>query len=696
MRHRFGMVCICLLQTVCIVRAQEMCPDSLEMYMDSLFRELPEVIVRGERPIVKAEAGKLVYDMPRLIGDLPVENAYDAIKQLPGIVDMGEGLQLAGQQVNVVIDGKVSTLSVAQLNELLKSMPASRLSSAEVMFAAPARYQVRGPVVNIVLEKGARSSSSLKGELYSSWNQKHYETLQERASLLYQNQSFSTDLLYSYTYRRSLFETEKEAVHTLSDGSVHPLEMYNRRTGKGHVHNIRWGMDYSLPRNQQLSLVYSSQLSDHSSRECSRGDELSDVSSGGNSYMHHVKADYRSWFGLSAGAEYTFYRSPGHQTLSSVLENEQLDLYSENEQRIHLRRVYTGQEHTLSKGWKLNYGVSYQDVTDRSFQYYYDPQSGDFLSDASAKNRREEKTFNGYVGVGANLGEKAFLDASLVAEYYHTAVWNEWSVYPTLNFSYLPAAGHILQFSLSTNKSYPPYWSVQDVTSYMGAYSEIRGNPLLKPSAGYRTRLSYILKSKYVFTGFFNYTKDRFLQLLYQSPERLTEIYKYMNLDFEQTVGVQATVPVRAGRWMQSRFTLTGMYMHQKDSDFWDLSFNRRLYTFVATVQNTFILSAKPDLKFTLNGCYQNRAIQGNYDLPRSGNLNADRRWTFAAEKVKLTLQGEDLFDTSGISPRIRFGNQQVINRYIHTNRAFILSLSYKFGDYKEKRREAVDTSRFK
>lgn len=444
MRHSFGMVCLCLLQTFSIVRAQEIPSDSLEMYMDSLFRELPEVIVRGERPIVKAEAGKLVYDMSRLIGDLPVENAYDAIKQLPGIVDMGEGLQLAGQQVNVVIDGKVSTLSVAQLNELLKSMPASRLSSAEVMFAAPARYQVRGPVVNIVLEKGTRSSSSLKGELYSSWNQKHYETLQERASLLYQNQRFSTDLLYSYTYRRSLFETEKEAIHTLSDGSVHPLEMYNRRTGKHHAHNIRWGMDYSLPRDQQLSLVYTSQLSDHSSREYSRGDELSDVSSGGDSYMHNVKADYRSSFGLSAGAGYTFYRSPGHQALSSVLENELLDLYSENEQRIDLRRVYAGQEHTLSKGWKLNYGVSYQDAADRSFQYYYDPQSGDFLPDASAKSRREEKTFNGYAGVGASLGEKASLDASLAAEYYHTAVWNEWSLYPTLNFSYLPAAGHIL------------------------------------------------------------------------------------------------------------------------------------------------------------------------------------------------------------------------------------------------------------
>jgi hypothetical protein len=49
-------------------------------YMDSLFQELPEVMIIGERPIVKAEQGKLVYDVPRLVGNLPVDNAYDVVK----------------------------------------------------------------------------------------------------------------------------------------------------------------------------------------------------------------------------------------------------------------------------------------------------------------------------------------------------------------------------------------------------------------------------------------------------------------------------------------------------------------------------------------------------------------------------------------------------------------------------------------
>ena len=137
-------------------------------YIDSLFRELPEVMITGERPVVKAEQGKLVYDVPRLVSNLPVDNAYDAVKNLPGVVAMNDGMTLGGQPVTVVINGKVSTLSVEQLNDLLKSMPVSRIEKAEVMYSAPARYQVRGPMINLVLTSGTGKEPSLQGELYTS------------------------------------------------------------------------------------------------------------------------------------------------------------------------------------------------------------------------------------------------------------------------------------------------------------------------------------------------------------------------------------------------------------------------------------------------------------------------------------------------------------------------------------------------
>lgn len=151
--------------------------------LDSIYQSLPEVMITGERPRSQSLARQAVYDLPRLIRDLPVDNAYDAVKELPGVTEMNGGLQLAGQGVTVILNGKVTTLSVEQLYTLLRSIPASRIEKAEVMYNAPARYQVRGALINVQLKQTADGPSSWQGELYGKYNQKHYEGFEERASL---------------------------------------------------------------------------------------------------------------------------------------------------------------------------------------------------------------------------------------------------------------------------------------------------------------------------------------------------------------------------------------------------------------------------------------------------------------------------------------------------------------------------------
>ena len=294
------------------------------------------------------------------------------------------------------------------------------------------------------------------------------------------------------------------------------------------------------------------------------------------------------------------------------------------------------------------------------------------------------------------FGDKLSLDASLAAEQFHTTVWNEWSLYPTFNINYAPASGNVWQLSLSSDKSYPDYWATQDAVSYMGGgYSEIHGNPYLKPEINYQLQLTYVLNSKYMFNAWYSHTKDNATQTLYQSPERLVEIYKYFNFDFEQQAGVQAVVPFAIGRWLKSRFTLTGVYDRQKDSDFWDIPFDRKAYYAMLSMNHTVTLFSHPDIKLIVSGMIRSKAIQGIYDLPASGNLDIALRYGFANGKALLTLRCNDLLETGQISPRIYYAMQNVTNHY-SAFREFGVSLTYKFGGYKEKKREGVDTSRFK
>lgn len=92
--------------------------DSLKM--DSIIHSLPDVMVKGNRPIVKVKGSALTYDLPQLIKNHPVDNAYEAIKQLPGVSEQDEALTLNAQSVTVMIDGKATTMTSEQLYSLLK------------------------------------------------------------------------------------------------------------------------------------------------------------------------------------------------------------------------------------------------------------------------------------------------------------------------------------------------------------------------------------------------------------------------------------------------------------------------------------------------------------------------------------------------------------------------------------------------
>ena len=113
--------------------------DSLltgDVQTDSLFQALPEVMVEGERPVVKALPGRLEYDLPRMIAQKPIDNVYDALKELPGVVEMNGGLTLGARGVTVILDGKVTNMSAEQLYSLLKSMPASRIECSGTLSGA--------------------------------------------------------------------------------------------------------------------------------------------------------------------------------------------------------------------------------------------------------------------------------------------------------------------------------------------------------------------------------------------------------------------------------------------------------------------------------------------------------------------------------------------------------------------------------
>ena len=449
-----------LLLFVCLaVAAQTAADDSLRL--DSIVRTLPEVMVSGERPVVKVRGGALVYDINRLAGSATTDNAYDALKALPGVVETDGQLTLGGQAVTVVMDGQVTNLSQEQLAQVLKSVPKDRIGDVEVMYNAPAKYQVRGACININFRHETAERQTLAGEVLGSYDQSHHAAFQERASVVYMGRKLSADLMYSHSHGDSFNTREITSHHALDDGSLHDIQSFERTLATGHNHKLRLSAGYGFSDNHRLSLTYYGNYATTDNRQRITGTITGRNDLDSKPWLHDVMLDYKMPSGMNIGAEYTYYNSPQTQRLSSVLTDRELNYLVNNRQRLDIWRVYARQEHTFKGGWALNYGASYIRSTDNSRQEYEELTSGQVTSiqryeqtshkqtsympitcalnenanplvDLSTRNsstidlstKKIENTVNLYAGFNKNFNNKLIIDASLAAEFYNSTAWN--------------------------------------------------------------------------------------------------------------------------------------------------------------------------------------------------------------------------------------------------------------------------------
>lgn len=664
--------------------------QSKDEKLDSLYYSLPEAMVTGENPIVKADKGKLIYDLPHIIKDLPVDNVFDAIKELPGVTEKDGSFTLAGRGVKVVIDGKVTNMSSEQLNTLLKSIPASNIANAEVMYSAPARYQVRGAMINITLKKADDSIAPVVGEVGGKWQYDNRHAFQERASLIVNKGKFSGDILYSHTHGKSFSETRSEAHHSLNDGTVHEIIDASTSESQSHRHNWRVGADYNFGPKHNLSGVYTGSYAKGTGVYTTTGFHNAVNNALSVNQMHNGRIDYNAPFGLSAGVEFTSYKAPIIQALNNPDGSNILT--ANDNQHITRWKAFVSQEHNTKNGWGINYGVNFNMAKDDSWQKY--TGTGELPGDMSAVQR--ENILNIYAGFNKSFGDKLMMDVSLAGERYESEVWKKWDIYPNAVLVYTPNKDNLFQLYVHGNRDYPEYWAVKSATNISsGGYSEIIGNPDLSPASSWFAQFIYLFKNKYMLAAWFGHTDDYFVQTQYLDPNRLKSIFKWVNFDYQQTAGLQLAIPFKAGQWLDSRLTVTGQYQHEKDSDFYDMSFDRHKVYLYVILNNSFTISRKPHLIMNVNGSYNTAAIQGLYNLPQSGNLDMSLTWRFLKEKANLTVGCYDVLETQGISPYMNCGKQVVYNHY-PSYREFKLTFSYRFGAYKDKERKEVDTSRFR
>lgn len=598
--------------------------------------------------------------------------------------------------MTLIVNGQATTLTQEQLTERLKAMPAAQLAKAEVMLSAPARYHVRGMAINIVTKDYA-GTNQLSGQFIGGMKQSKYAKGFGDLYLSLQRGKFGLDAQYKYVNGNSYGESSRIANHQLGNNRVY----YNDETEQksfGITHNYRLGMNYAFSKNHRLDVAYTGHWDKRCSNSNTTGSSISGMHHDNHEYLHNVDVNYSLPFGLTLNGSYTYYRTPQQQALDgtmhtdeSMLETER-NLTSGSEQTINKWMFTADQTHSLAHGWGLSYGVKGQFTSNKSYQTTID-KDGTIQPNGTSSVDNNERIWNIYAGFNKQINKAISVEASVAAEQYHSPIWDKWRVYPTLNALWNVNDNHLLNLSFSSNSEFPSYWSTMSNVFYSSTYSEIHGNPDLKPFSYYNVNLMWQIKRRYTLMAFASLKPDYFVQLPYQTTERMAVIMKETNFDYSNSYGLQASVIFNAGKWLNGNVFAVGTYKHDKSSNFFDLPFNRKKLSVILGGTASIKLCQTQDLRLILNPFYQTKAIQGVYDISPIFRMNAKLQWSSHDGKWGLRLNGSNIFNNLYDTRSVQ-GNQDYRMKINYNWASVTFAVIYKFGGYKEKNVKAVDTSR--
>lgn len=660
---------------------------------------LDEVVVKGEKPMMKITAGGIpTYDIDQLFHNSVVSNAYEMLLRLPGIAEENGAPKLVGtSSLTIVVNGKNMNIPQDQVLAYLKQIPIGAVQSAEVSYVPQPKYQAKGGSVNIVLKPqttGEKGKSIWAVEAESYYKLQHYPDGGANTFLSYGGNHLSGRVSYNYGISRNntdmVVETDPAPTSKLT-----PILSHTVGYTEDHSHRVFANLSYKAVKHE-VSVDYFNKLTPrgHAWKENDGMEEATKVLTDYRNHLHHFAVDYAYDGRLRVGLFYTFFRKHNETETATTLASNASPLGRfENSTQQH-NDVWGGffsNEHTLRNGWQVNYGLHAKHSETQDHIRYTRSEGIYQLQDVQGSYK--ELALDAYAGVNKQLSRTLNLSLTIVGYYMDFETDRKSYLAPQVNLTYNPSPASMLQFSFNTSENYPSYWERQPFEEVQNPRQVWQGNPKLRPYTNYNTALLYILKGKYIFQIADDYNPHYFVQLMSHDQESNRLIFKTENWDYTHSISLLTIVPFSFWKRLNSRLLVSTSIQSSKASLENGISFDRNKLFLLAQLENDLKITDRAALN--LSCTYVTGAHQGYYDLGNMITLNAGAKWSSKNGHWTLSVRGNDLLNRGMPVIKADYAGQHFRFEPTRDQRSVLMSVKYSFGTYSKKGVAQLETSRF-
>jgi hypothetical protein len=678
---------------------------------------LNDVTVVSKKPAIQFLPDKTVVNPEATISNAGA-SVMDVLEKSPGITVNKDGsiIMKGKPAVTVLIDGKPTQLSGADLQAYLSGVPASQVDVVELVENPGAKYDAAGNAGIINIKMKVNRVKGFNGSMNLSLGQGIYTKTGNSINLNYRNGKTNWFLNYGMRASREKMDmwTLRKYVNTKNEDSV-LLEQPNFQKSSQTGQNIKTGVDLFLNKNTTLGLVFTGSVFNRLATSTSSINWMnpyyhidSSINTSGNNNRKFKRG------GVNINGRFKL-----NEVSELAVDFDYVNFTINGDQLYQTQLVAPGSDIEVAKGntpstlnifsAKADYSRRYKKLlmetglktainnTDNLADYYLAINSNPLQADLRRSNHflYNETISAAYASADAEKG-KWHWQAGLRYEFTHYKAHqlgnavvrdsafkrNYGSVFPTAFVSYQLDSINTITLRAGKRIDRPQFQHLNPFQTILNKYTYEAGNPFIKPQYTWNFSVAHTYKQKLTTEVSYSYLKDYFSQIFIidSSSSNVNNniiIYTRGNVGSFKNFAITETFQTSIAKWWS--ITAVALYNHKVIKGIVWGPFTARVNQLNVSINNQFQI--KKGWSFELSGYYQTKSqIDLQEWLEPQGELNVGVGKQILKKKGTLRLSVRDLTYFQNYSGYSTFENSYEPFTLKFDTRVVRLSFSWRFG----------------